>query len=303
MRRSKALNMEYPAEIRTTPRVIDVDGNQFKRDFNRVPFLLRHTLCGDPLLSLDALKVLTGKLQAIPGEVYADVDVDRVDQRWDEVSRPTSSPGALVDSIADAKAWVVIRRAEMDPRYGVLLDETVRQIETLLGRNLQNQMRAQNAIVFLSSPRRITTYHIDRECNFILQISGEKTVYVFDQNDRDVLPEEELERFWTVDNNAAVYKPEYQSRAKVFYLRPGDGLHVPVNAPHWVQNGNDISVTLSLNFQFNDELLANQYRANFCLRKLGLKPQPPGKSKGLDRVKSLLMGQLWLLRRPLRALR
>ncbi len=295
--------MEYPAEIRTTPRVIDVDGNQFKRDFNRVPFLLRHTLCGDPLLSLDALKVLTGKLQAIPGEVYADVDVDRVDQRWDEVSRPTSSPGALVDSIADAKAWVVIRRAEMDPRYGVLLDETVRQIETLLGRNLQNQMRAQNAIVFLSSPRRITTYHIDRECNFILQISGEKTVYVFDQNDRDVLPEEELERFWTVDNNAAVYKPEYQSRAKVFYLRPGDGLHVPVNAPHWVQNGNDISVTLSLNFQFNDELLANQYRANFCLRKLGLKPQPPGKSKGLDRVKSLLMGQLWLLRRPLRALR
>jgi hypothetical protein len=297
------LNMEYPAEIRTTPRVIDVDGNQFKRDFNRVPFLLRHTLCGDPLLSLDALKVLTGKLQAIPGEVYADVDVDRVDQRWDEVSRPTSSPGALVDSIADAKAWVVIRRAEMDPRYGVLLDETVRQIETLLGRNLQNQMRAQNAIVFLSSPRRITTYHIDRECNFILQISGEKTVYVFDQNDRDVLPEEELERFWTVDNNAAVYKPEYQSRAKVFYLRPGDGLHVPVNAPHWVQNGNDISVTLSLNFQFNDELLANQYRANFCLRKLGLKPQPPGKSKGLDRVKSLLMGQLWLLRRPLRALR
>jgi cupin-like protein len=295
--------MEYPAEIRTTPKVIDVDGNQFKRDFNRVPFLLRHTLCGDPLLSLDALKVLTGKLQAIPGEVYADVDVDRVDQRWDEVSRPTSSPGALVDSIADAKAWVVIRRAEMDPRYGVLLDETVRQIETLLGRNLQNQMRAQNAIVFLSSPRRITTYHIDRECNFILQISGEKTVYVFDQNDRDVLPEEELERFWTVDNNAAVYKPEYQSRAKVFYLRPGDGLHVPVNAPHWVQNGNDISVTLSLNFQFNDELLANQYRANFCLRKLGLKPQPPGKSKGLDRVKSLLMGQLWMLRRPLKALR
>jgi hypothetical protein len=295
--------MEYPAEISTTPKVIDVDGVQFKRDFNRVPFLLRHTLCGDTLFSLDALKVLTGKLQAIPGEVYADVDVDRIDQRWDEVARPTTSPGALVDNMADAKAWVVIRRAEMDPSYGVLLDETIRQIEALLGRNLQNQTRAQNAIVFLSSPRRITTYHIDRECNFILQISGEKTVYVFDQNDRDVLPEEELERFWTVDNNAAIYKPEYQSRAKVFHLRPGDGLHVPVNAPHWVQNGDDISVTLSLNFQFNDELLANQYRANFCLRKLGLKPQPPGKSKGLDRFKSLLMGQLWILRRPLRAFR
>jgi hypothetical protein len=63
-------------------------------------------------------------------------------------------------------------------------------------------------------------------------------------------------------------------------------VHIPVNAPHWLENHNNVSISLSVNFQFKDSLKANAYRANFLLRRLGIKPTPPGRSELLDSVKS-----------------
>src|SRR6185437_15854277 len=128
-------------------------------------------------------------------------------------------------------------------------------------------------------------YHIDKECSLLLQVHGNKTIHVFDQNDREVLTELELERFWSVDNNAAIYKPEYQGRAKTFLLEPGKAVHIPINAPHWLQNGDDISVSINQNFEYRNERLANIYRANYYARRMGLAPLPPGQSAVRDRIK------------------
>ncbi len=128
-------------------------------------------------------------------------------------------------------------------------------------------------------------------------------LYVFDQNDREVLPEEELERFWAADNNAAKYKARYQHRARVFHLRPGDGVHVPVNAPHWVQNGDDISVTLSVNFQFKDTYRADKYRANYYLRRLGVTPLSPDNSSLRDALKVSVVRGASILAKPFKVFR
>ena len=77
-----------------------------------------------------------------------------------------------------------------------------------------------------------------------------------------------------------------QSRAKSYVMCPGSGVHIPVNAPHWLENHNNVSISLSVNFQFKDSLKANAYRANFVLRRLGIKPTPPGRSELLDSIKS-----------------
>jgi len=69
-------------------------------------------------------------------------------------------------------------------------------------------------------------------------------------------------------------------------MRPGTGVHIPVNAPHWLENQNNVSVSLSVNFQFKDSMRANPYRANYLLRRLGLHPTPPGRLPWLDAVKS-----------------
>jgi hypothetical protein len=163
-------------------------------------------------------------------------------------------------------------------------------------------MKVQDAIVFITSPNRVTSYHIDRECNFILQIHGEKDISVFDKDDRVVLTEEEIERFWMVDNNAAVYKPQHQNRAKVYRMGPGKAIHVPVNAPHWVKNDNNISVTLSVNFQFRENFPAHVYRANYLLRKMGLTPTPPGQSGVRDGLKVFAMNATYVPARGARRL-
>jgi cupin-like protein len=283
-------------------RLIEIEPAIFATQFNRKPFAVRHNLSTEPLLELDSVRELARSLETRPGELYADIDVTRVEQRWDESSRPEVSTASVIDDIAASNAWIIIRRAELDPRYRVLLERGMAEIRAASGGRLPQSLRKENAIIFVTSPRRISTYHIDRECNFILQIRGEKQIYIYDQNDREVLPEEELERFWAIDNNAATYKPQYQDRGQMFHLRPGDGVHVPVNAPHWVQNGDDISITLSLNFQFTDMERANKYRANYYLRKLGVDPAPPGKYPMRDMLKANAIRGAALLRRPLKVL-
>jgi hypothetical protein len=57
----------------------------------------------------------------------------------------------------------------------------------------------------------------------------------------------------------------------------------------WVKNDNNISVSLSINFEWKDESLCNVYRGNFFLRKMGITPRPPGRSPVLDAVKSAAM--------------
>jgi Cupin-like domain len=287
---------------RSNARLIEIEPADFASQFNRKPFAVRHNLSTEPLLALESIKELARTLETRPGELYADIDVTRVEQRWDESSRPKASAASVIDDIAASNAWIIIRRAELDPRYRDLLERGMAEIRQASCGRLPQSLRKENAIIFVTSPRRISTYHIDRECNFILQIRGEKQIYIYDKNDREVLPEEELERFWAIDNNAATYKPQYQDRGQMFHLRPGDGVHVPVNAPHWVQNGDDTSITLSLNFQFSDMERANKYRANYYLRKLGFAPAPPGKYPMRDRLKANAIRGAALLRKPLKVL-
>ena len=65
---------------------------------------------------------------------------------------------------------------------------------------------------------------------------------------------------------------------------------MPVNAPHWVKNANNISVTLAMIFQFPESVLGNVYRANHYLRRLGMRPKPPGHSRMGDKLKAATMG-------------
>jgi hypothetical protein len=284
-----------------TKSIFQCDPIQFRQQFNQYSFEFAHHLSGHRLFEIPRLIELAKQL-ASTGSVYYDAGQILVGQRWDQSPPGTHSVDETIRRIQDAGAWIILRRAEQDPEYCAVLEECMAEIQTLLGKDLKKEMLVQDAIVFITSPHRVTAYHIDRECNFILQIHGNKDISVFDRNDRDVLPEEEIERFWTVDNNAAVYKEQYQNRATVYSLGPGHGIHVPVNAPHWVQNKNDISVTLSVNFQFRENYTANVYRANYLLRKAGISPTPPGKSQTRDRLKNLAIGATYVPARGARRL-
>jgi len=266
---------------------IEVDSSVFRENFDRKSFDVSHYLADHPLFQLPQLMELAERtLRTRPSDLYYDMGDVAPGQKWKDTTR-TFSPLKALRRLETSDAWFIFRSTQRDPAYTELFRRALAEIKHMVGDDIESKISKEDIIIFVTSPRRVTAYHIDRECNFILQIHGEKDLHVFDREDREVLPEEELERFWTFDNNAANYRPELQDRARTYRLAPGRGVHVPVNCPHWLRNGDDISVTLSVNFQFIDSLRADIYRANHYLRRLGIHPSPPGRSATRDRAKAM----------------
>jgi hypothetical protein len=260
----------------------------FRTKFDRYSFTFRHRLAGHPSFALSRLMELAEETQSTrPGDLYYDSGTVDVNQRWDRTPRPEFSARDAIQRIEHCGAWIVLKRADKNKEYAAVLKQCMAELQEFTGLNLDQVMKVQEVILFITSPKRITTYHIDRECSLLLQIQGAKHISIFDRNDRQVLSEEEIERFWSVDHNAPRYKPELQDHATVYELKPGNGVHIPVNAPHWVQNGENISVSLNVNFQYRDTMRANLYRLNYLLRKMGMRPTPPGASIAKDKVKSV----------------
>jgi hypothetical protein len=190
---------------------------------------------------------------------------------------------------------MVLKNVEGDPAYGRLLrdllDQWYRQIDDKQGRGLGRDTHREHGFIFVSSPNSVTPYHLDDEHNCLLQVRGTKQVSIWDPNDRTVITEALMESHLECfhDANHERYLPwqdEFQKRAQVFELTPGEGLHFPFGAPHWVKNGPAASVSFSITFRSEfSERLAVVYSVNKRLRRFGLNPTPPTRSASRDKVK------------------
>jgi hypothetical protein len=71
------------------------------------------------------------------------------------------------------------------------------------------------------------------------------------------------------------FHERYQKRATVFELKAGYGLHIPTTDPHWIKNGDAVSVSFSAAFKTRASLHRGAvYKLNAQLRKIGLTPAP-----------------------------
>ncbi len=281
--------------------VVDLEGSRFREDFDRRDFPVAHNLADCPLFTLPRLvELAAATASSRPNDVYYDAGNVAVSQRWSDSPKLEEPVDVTMRRIETSGAWIVLRQVNLHPGYAGVLESCVQDMLRLSGRQLKERMKRIEIIVFVTSPQRVTTYHIDRECSFLLQVHGEKEINIFDRDDREVLPEQELERFWTVDNNAAQYKHDLQARAHVYQLKPGDGVHIPVNAPHWLRNGGDVSISVNFNFWEHDSARANLYRANYYLRQMGIAPTAPFLSTGRDALKNRFGAAAFAAREVLR---
>ena len=134
-------------------------------------------------------------------------------------------------------------------RYDPLIADALDRFTDTLdpGMVRRGDVRRPTAALFLSSPRACTFYHFDREQNFLLQIRGRKTMFCVDG--REALVTELAKACLT--NGRRInqqYRPELRRSARAFHLTPGTTLYNPRLWRHWVENGDEISVSLSLNF-------------------------------------------------------
>jgi hypothetical protein len=253
----------------------------FAEHYNRSCFMFDHRLHENDIFDLPNLVKLA---QRLPDSYWSTTEV-AVSGGWGAATPRRTLP-ETVASLADSNSLVLLKGLADDPAFGTIYHDVLKQFEEQVGDALRADVSVGRATLILSSPGRITPYHIDAEVNFLLQLRGTKIVNIFDPSDRTLLTEEELEAFYSGDFDAAKYKQERQADANVFDFRPGAGLHLPLHAPHWTTNGANVSVALSLNCSLrSNERTAKIYRLNGMLRKRGYVPTPPGVSRWQDNLK------------------
>ncbi|MGH9752588.1 MAG: hypothetical protein ACREA2_07375, partial [Blastocatellia bacterium] len=265
------------------PRLLDIDGRTFRAGFNRAPFLVRHHLADHHLFSLQRLIELANRL---PEEKVkyngADIPVGA-----DLYGGPRTglSGRETIQQIEECRSWMVMNNVELDPEYRQLLDRCLDEVQ-LFSEPIDPGMFRREGFIFISSPHSITPFHADPEYNFLLQIRGKKQISIWDGMDRLVLSEIALEKYFSDSERQIAFKEEYQQKASIFELTPGEGLHFPVAAPHWVRNGAEVSISFSVTFRtLASERRRIVYSANEALRRKGLSPTPPGASAFRDLAK------------------
>jgi hypothetical protein len=272
-----------------TGRLITDQRADFRQDFNSASFAFQHSLAAHPLFELQRLARL------------AEAILERGDpQKFVVLGKPVGAGSKFSDMaprerLADtirgldrAGSWLKLSHAhDADPEYQHFLDQAINELEERTGLALRGEITLSILTIFLASPNVVTPYHMDHETNFLFQVRGEKDVCLFDQNDREVVSEVEIERFYAGNPEAANYRPDLQDRGRIFHLTPGRAVHHPPLSPHWVKNGENISISVSMGFCMRGlETRARVWQANHVLRRLGLRPTPPGVAPGRDRVKS-----------------
>jgi len=264
--------------------LLEINPDEFQECFDRRPFLVRHRLCEHPLLALPKLLELA---QTLPAK-NVEYNAGQLPVNCDPQLTPRNglSIDETIRRIAECKSWMVLKYVESDPSYRDLLMQCLSEVQ-VHSEPIRPGMQLPQAFIFLTSPGSVTPYHMDPEHNFLLQVQGSKTVHLFDPRDPNVLTPEELERFYRGAHRNMVLKEENRAKAWVYDLKPGYGLHFPVTAPHFVQNGTDVSISFSITFATPDlERRSILHSVNGYLRDRGLTPAPVGKSAWGDKVKA-----------------
>jgi hypothetical protein len=271
--------------------MVSCDERIFRENFNRLPFEVAHHFSGHPLFELNRLVELADEIRSRNdphrphGDAYCLIGTPEHGDKALETSDVIMAVSETIANIQNSNGWIMLNHVERNPAYQSVLEDGIADVLQLAGRQVKNKIKWFESIIFITSPNRATPYHVDRECAWLLQLRGDKEIHFFPRSNKQAVPDEELERFWAVDNQAGVYKPELEPQAMVFNMKPGTGVHIPVNTGHWLKNGSDISISMNLNFVFHDRIWGNIYKANHMLRQRGLNPTPPGRSAIKDGVK------------------
>ena len=296
MKWSTAAELQTNDDAGADNRPMLCDTGEFKQKFNAKPFMFSHELGNSALFTVQRLKVVAEKMIAYgdPKNVTTRVGKSSFGDAKFSAMPLKKRLAETVANIAEANVWLKLSSAHtVDPEYNVVLHSVLRELEAQSGEALLDKITWSAMTVFLTSPRVLTPYHIDHESNFLMQIRGSKHVNVFDPDDRELVPMTQLENFYSGDFEAAQYRPEMQNRAHVFHLMPGKVVHQPPLSPHWVQNGNDVSISVSIGFCLRPlDQVARVYQVNHFLRRLGMNPTPPGQSAWRDGIKKAGIGVL-----------
>jgi hypothetical protein len=259
-------------------KMLDIDAKAFAAGFSRDPMAVRHNLVGHPLLTLEAIAELADSL---PLKAIERHHADLPPVMPGGAPELEGPPSETVRGIETNGSWMVLWYIQQDPVYADLLDACLDEAAAELG-DREGGMCQREGFLFLSAPGAVTPVHFDPEHNLLLQIKGMKDMNVCRFLDRET----ELRELDRYHDGAHRNLEAVPSEGKLFRMHPGEGVYIPSFMPHWVQNGDEASISLSMTFRTRTSRRHDRvHRVNARMRRLKLSPTPAGVSEPRDRTK------------------
>jgi hypothetical protein len=209
-------------------------------------------------------------------------------------------PGDVIRDLRNANAWLTLLNVEEDPGMAELMNTQLDQLESgMIARqgNKRGKMHRRVAFVFVSSPNSVTPVHYDIEHSLLMQVSGQKTVSI-GRFQSDAVRRREFDRYWDGSHGRIEDLPP---EVAAYTLTPGQAVYIPPGTPHWVHNGPDISLSVTLTYFTAATIRENRIEDfNSHLRRRHLNSREPGRSAVVDTAKVCAMG-VWAVGRRLRS--
>ena len=259
------------------PKVFTPDAfaGESGKQFGKAVTVHHHNAHRMSLFSDDGLASLLCRYPREDIGVYAMGDTP---DTWRRGRLGDASPSDLISMVKEGRVWLNLRAANIK-------DKEVGDLATSILSEMRSAMPSFRPIkpdlgLIISSPNARVFYHLDVAKVMLFHVRGHKRVYVYPRAEEFVRAKD-LEGVVSHETEEEIpYKPDFDAGAQIIDLQPGQMVSWAQNAPHKVENANDMNVSLSFEYMTPVAIArANAVYANAWLRKtLGynatLEPNP-----------------------------
>ena len=209
------------------------------------PLKLTHNLGEQALFSRPALARL---IETYPREHYSLIAMGGTgdSKLWQEGDLGGASGEAVLDAISAGRLWLNLRNVSgVNEDHGRLLNDIFAELHQRIPGFEASKWQSG---ILISSPAAQVYYHADLPGQLLWQIAGRKRVWLYPA-DAPFITQRHLEDIALFDLEVDIpYAPWYDEHARVFDLAPGELLSWPLNAPHRVENLEDLSISMTVSF-------------------------------------------------------
>lgn len=176
------------------------------------------------------------------------------DERWIAGEARRLSGAELVRAARHGKLWVSPRSAmTRAPAYAKVFGQLMKEFSADTG----IAVLSADAAILLSAPNMGIFFHVDPAETMLWHIRGTKTVSVYPPRE-DFVTEAALEAILMKETLSDLpYRREMEFEAQAITLEPGEALYWPMHSPHRVVNGDDLNVSISIEFSSPRSMLTN----------------------------------------------
>ena len=186
-------------------------------------------------------------------------------QKAEHGCAPTLTGAEIMKAVNDGKIWLNLRAVNKElPEYQALAGTIFEQLKAASG----TATFKEDVGVLISSPNIHVHYHLDIPLVCLVQLRGEKKISIYPTGAPFVEPGQLSDFALRRQDEQMTYSKSFDAEATVISLKPGLAVTWPQTAPHRVQNGNSVNVSLSCEFMTLEGILkANALYTNASLRK------------------------------------